>query len=208
MDVLADEWRALLSRIVPDADLATVERVGMELLSRWREPHRHYHTADHLAAVLSTVDQLGGSDAVRLAAWYHDAVYDPWAAPPANEEESAALAERELARLRVPPATVAEVARLVRLTAGHAADAGDPDGAVLCDADLAILAADGPAYDAYAAAVRREYAHVPEEAFRLARAAILTQLLALPALFRRQESHTRWEGKARANLHRELTTLT
>jgi len=38
------------------------------------------------------------------------------------------------------PDQVAEVARLVGLTAGHATTADDPDGELLCDADLAILA--------------------------------------------------------------------
>jgi predicted metal-dependent HD superfamily phosphohydrolase len=144
---------------------------------------------------------------VALAAWYHDAVYDPRAAPPDNEEASVALALRELPRLGVPPDVVAEVARLVRLTAGHHAEPGDHNGALLCDADLAVLAADEAEYDAYAAAVRREYAHVPEDAFRAGRAAVLEQLLALPQLYRLPDTHAAWEARARANLAREVTSL-
>ena len=101
-----------------------------------------------------------------------------------NEERSAALAERALAETDLPDATVAEVARLVRLTTTHDPDEGDRDGAVLCDADLAILAADPERYAAYAAAVREEYAAVPDEAFREGRAAVLRGLLDLPSLFR------------------------
>ncbi|MGW5671933.1 HD domain-containing protein, partial [Micromonospora sp. NPDC003776] len=102
---------------------------------------------------------------------------------------------------------VTEVRRLVLLTAGHAVPPEDPDGALLCDADLAILAAPPAAYDRYAAAVRREYAHVPDPAFRAGRAQVLTALLALPALYRLPEPHARWESAARANLARELATL-
>jgi len=204
MDILLSRWRAVLGG---GADPATVDSTGTELLDRWREPHRHYHTVDHLTTVLSIVERFGGSAAVELAAWYHDAVYDPRAAPPANEEASAELAARQLPDLGVPPDTVDEVCRLIRLTASHAAEPGDPNGALLCDADLAILAAGEPAYDAYAAAVRREYAHVPDDAFRLGRAAVLHHLLGLPQLYRLPQPHAEWEAKARANLTRELTRL-
>jgi len=207
MDILAEQWRAILARVAPNADPATVDRTGADLLARWAEPHRHYHTVAHLTFVLSTVDKLRGGDEVRLAAWYHDAVYDPTAGPAANEEASAELAERELATLDVPAPTVAEVARLVRLTIGHDAQPGDANGALLCDADLAILAADQPAYDAYAQAVRREYAHVPDDAFRAGRAAVLRHLLAQPTLYHHPSAHPHREEKARANLTRELHTL-
>jgi predicted metal-dependent HD superfamily phosphohydrolase len=153
------------------------------------------------------VDRYGGSAAVALAAWYHDAVYDPRAAPPDNEEASATLASHELASMGVPPDTVAEVGRLVRLTAGHQAEPGDHNGALLCDADLAILAADEAEYDAYAAAVRREYAQVPEDAYRAGRTAVLEHLLALPELYRLADLRAAWEARARANLRREITRL-
>jgi predicted metal-dependent HD superfamily phosphohydrolase len=180
-----------------------------ELLARWSEPHRHYHTADHLRHVLSIVDEHAAladdADAVRLAAWFHDAVYDPRAHD--NEERSAALAAERLAGAGVPAGVVAEVVRLVRLTAGHAVADGDRNGALLVDADLAILAADPSAYDAYAAAIRREYVHVPEPAFREGRAAILRHLAALPDLYRIVPQRANWTARARSNLRRELVRL-
>lgn len=183
---------------------------GAALLARWREPHRAYHDEDHLTSMLSTVDRHAGKaddpDLVRLAVWYHDAVYDPTA--PGNEEASARLAESELAALGVAEHAVAEVARLVRLTAGHAVTDDDRNGALLCDADLAVLARPPADYERYTRAVRREYAHVPDELFRLGRAAVLRGLLDLPALFRDPELAARWEAPARANLTRELAELT
>ncbi|MFB9838486.1 HD domain-containing protein, partial [Actinoallomurus acaciae] len=126
------------------------ETLGADLLRRYAEPHRRYHTTEHLADVLDHVDELAGeaadADAVRLAAWFHDAVYDPTRGD--NEERSAVLAERMLADTDLPAATVAEVARLVRLTATHDPAEGDRDGAVLCDADLAVLAAPPDRYAA------------------------------------------------------------
>lgn len=207
---LLDRWR-IAARGAGAGSGLTSTGAGEQLLARWREPHRHYHTVAHLTAVLDVVDEhadlAGRPDVVRLAAWFHDAVYDPRAAGDANERDSAALAESVLAGLGVPAPTAAEVRRLVLLTAGHTVAPGDPDGALLCDADLAVLAAPPADYDRYAAAIRREYAHVPEPAFRAGRAAVLTGLLALPALFRLPPLAARWEEPARDNVRRELAAL-
>ncbi|MET7966747.1 metal-dependent phosphohydrolase [Micromonospora sp. NPDC005305] len=210
MDELIDRWRNA-ARAAGATDPAAVERGGARLLAGWREPHRHYHTVSHLRAVLDVVDTYAGSarrpDLVRLSAWCHDAVYDPRAGGDANERASAELGGDLLAAAGLPADAVTGVRRLVLLTAGHAVGPDDPDGALLCDADLAILAAVPADYDRYAAAVRREYAHVADPDFRAGRAAVLTGLLALPALYRLPEPRTRWESRARANLTRELATL-
>ncbi|MER5885111.1 hypothetical protein ABT160_14890 [Streptomyces sp. NPDC001941] len=180
------------------------------LLARWAEPQRRYHTTAHLTAVLDHVDTLAGHaedlQLVRLAAWFHDAVYRPDRSE--NEERSAALAERALPEAGLTPEATAEVARLVRLTVTHAPEDDDANGAVLCDADLAILASAPDAYAAYAAAVREEYSFVPSDAFRAGRADVLRQLLALPRLFRTPYGRSEWEEQARENLSTELGLLT
>ncbi|MFG2354324.1 hypothetical protein [Streptomyces sp. NPDC048521] len=179
------------------------------LLARWQEPQRRYHTLAHLTAVLDHVDVLQGHaadpDVVRLAAWFHDAVYLPERSE--NEERSARLAERALPEAGVPDARTAEVARLVRLTVTHDPADDDRDGQVLCDADLAILAAPPSAYAAYTAEVRAEYHFVPDDAFREGRSAILRRLLGLPRLFRTPYGQERWEATARYNLASELELL-
>ncbi|MFJ3977917.1 hypothetical protein [Streptomyces sp. NPDC090021] len=180
------------------------------LLTAWAEPQRRYHTTAHLADVLARIDVLAphAADpaAVRLAAWFHDAVYRPDRSE--NEERSAALAERALPELGIDAARTAEVARLVRLTVTHDPAPGDTDGEVLCDADLAVLAGTPQEYAAYAAAVRDEYGFVPDDAFRTGRAAVLRQLLDLPRLFRTPHGTAHWEAPARANLAAELAALT
>ncbi|WP_306186692.1 hypothetical protein [Streptomyces sp. MK5] len=179
------------------------------LLARWQEPQRHYHTLTHLTAVLEHVDVLAeyaaDPDVVRLAAWFHDAVYLPERSE--NEERSARLAERALPEAGVPEAKTAEVARLVRLTVTHDPADDDADGQVLCDADLAVLASAPSGYAAYAAAVREEYHFVPNDAFREGRAAVLRQLLALPHLFRTPYAQRHWEATARYNITSELEML-
>nr|WP_095873579.1 hypothetical protein [Streptomyces sp. TLI_235] len=205
-DALLDRWNELLRRCGAAAD---PEPYGRDLLARWSEPQRRYHTVAHLTAVLDHVDALAGRaenvDAVRLAAWFHDAVYRPDRSE--NEERSAQLAVRALREAGLAEQLVDETARLVRLTAGHGCESGDRNGEVLCDADLAILGTDPDRYAAYTAAVREEYGFVPEEAFRAGRAAILRQLLELPALYRTPEALARFDAAARANLAAELRSL-
>lgn len=210
LDGLLARWCAAAVAAGATRD-AAIAPAGADLLARWGEPHRRYHNVDHLAAVLAVVDAAADHanrpDLVRLAAWCHDAVYDPRAGGDANERASAALAADLLTGLGVPPEAVHEVVRLVLLTAVHRVEPDDRDGALLCDADLAILAAPAAEYDRYAAAIRAEYAHVPDPEFRAGRAAVLRSLLALPALFHTPDLARRGEQPARDNLRRELTRL-
>ncbi|ELS54169.1 HD domain-containing protein [Streptomyces viridochromogenes] len=210
LDDLRSRWlRTLLAARADDSCTRSPQRYGEELLRRWSEPQRRYHTVEHLAAVLGHIDVLeeyaGDVVAVRLAAWFHDAVYLPERST--NEERSARLAERALPEAGVPAERTAEVARLVRLTTGHDPAPDDRDGQVLCDADLAILAAPPSAYAAYTAAVREEYHFVPNDAFREGRSAVLRQLLSLPSLFRTPYGQEKWEATARYNLSAELEML-
>ncbi|WP_409329032.1 HD domain-containing protein [Trujillonella humicola] len=195
-------WSALAG------DSATSRTEWAAVLDAWGQPHRRYHDLAHLAAVLGIVAELEGAAAdpaaVRLAAWYHDVVYDPERGD--NEEVSA---ERARAGLRglVPGDRVAEVARLVLLTAGHDAGPDDANGAVLCDADLAVLASPPQAYAAYASAVRLEYGHLSDEEFTAGRIAVLERLLGLETLYRLPAVAADWTPRARANLTAELSLL-
>jgi predicted metal-dependent HD superfamily phosphohydrolase len=189
-------------------DSPTARTEWAAVVGAWAEPHRRYHDLAHLAAVLGIVGELAGHAAdpaaVRLAAWYHDVAYDPRRGD--NEEVSAARARIGLLGL-VDEATVAEVERLVLLTAGHDPAPGDANGAVLCDADLAVLAGPPEAYAAYASAVRAEYGHLSDEVFTAERTAVLERLLTLPALYRLPETAAQWSDRAWANLTAELSLL-
>lgn len=188
--------------------------LASEVASCYAQPHRRYHTGEHLAEVVAEVERLlpgepgADSDAVRLAAWFHDVVYDPTAGSGANEEASAAFAVRELTSVGVARTIADEVARLVRLTAGHAVPAGDTSAAVLIDADLAILATEPARYYRYSADVRAEYAALDDVTWRHGRTGILRRFLAEPHLFHAGPDRADRDGRARANLKRELTTLT
>lgn len=202
------------------------------LLTRYREPHRRYHTLSHLACVLAALDELatnltdGDSPhdlaAVRLAALFHDAVYQPQSHD--NEAASSVLAAECARQLGWSDARAGHVAAMVLATAGHtepqradghhdSADASEAvaraaaDTAVLLDADLSVLAADSSVYAAYTKGVRAEYAHVADDAWQVGRARILRGLLAHHHLYSTPFARERWEARARANLLGELAEL-
>lgn len=164
----------------------------------------------HLRTVLRHIETLRphavDPSACVVAAWFHDAVYD--GRPGADERASADLAGSVLGRLGVPADRVAEVVRLVELTATHTPGTDDANGAVLCDADLAILASPPDEYAAYVDKVRAEYAHVPAEDFRAGRTAVLRHLLDRDPLYVTSTARELWESTARENLTTELSGMT
>jgi predicted metal-dependent HD superfamily phosphohydrolase len=189
-------WPALLAQHTDVRD---------RLVEAYDGADRGYHDTRHLTEVLEHVERLlehehADRDAVLLAAWFHDAVYDEHGD---NERRSAELAAEQLTG-HVPTELVDEVARLVRVTAHHRPDQHDLNAQVLCDADLAILAADEQRYAEYVDGVRREYAYVDDLVFAAGRAAVLVDLLDKPTLFHTKYARQHWEARGRANVEREL----
>jgi predicted metal-dependent HD superfamily phosphohydrolase len=183
------------------------------ILSRHREPHRRYHTAVHVMWVLRHVDDLIAAspepidaEVVRAAALFHDIVYDPRSSD--NEHNSALLAVDALGPLGWQPQRVARVATLIEATAGHDADViAGADGAILLDADLAILGSAPAEYRAYVTGVRAEYGHVAPDAWRTGRAAVLRSFLDRRAIYATTTMLALRERRARANLTAELVEL-
>lgn len=179
--------------------------IGKRVLARWREPHRRYHDASHLAEVLDRLESLAGEvpRPVRLAAWYHDAVYD--GVPGQDEEASAALADSEL-RGVVSVGERAEVARLIRLTIDHSPDQADQAGALLCDADLAILAAVPGRYHVSLRDIRYEYRALGRRDFLEGRRALVEGFVRAQ-LFHTPQGLRQWQQSARDNLEAERLRL-
>jgi len=181
------------------------------VVSRHREPARHYHDLRHVGWVVRHSQNIAAGhpvddlDAVVAAAFFHDAVYEPTRTD--NELASARLAERALGEIGWDRARSERVARLVLATTGHALDGADRDTAVLLAADLAVLAAEPARYTEYAAAVRREYAHVDDAGWKAGRAGVLHALLDRPRLFAPDLGLDDWEHRARANITAELAVL-
>lgn len=213
---LGSAWRRACLGAGVSAPEAQIEAVGRDLLARWMEPTRHHHSLRHLIDVLARVDELAEEthepDLVRLAAWFHGAVFD--AAERAayarrggeNERASAILARERLTSLGLPGPRVERVVALVTALQRHAPNPDDFDCAVLCDADLEVLAAEPQRYRAYLEDVRAEYAHLPVEEFVRARLAILRRLADRPRLYA-SPLGAAWEEQARENIAMETQRL-
>ncbi len=216
---LLDRWLADAELLAPRAghDLWLAE--GSMLLGCWSQEHRRYHTVEHLTEVLDVLDELAGAghlDArqallARAVGWYHDVHYDPAARPGSNEQRSAMMARDHLHRLGAEDWAVDAVEAGVLMTEDHdpeAARRAEPEVLdAVHDADLWILSAPQERYSAYRRQVREEYAHVPDDAFRAGRAAVLRGFAERERVYRTGHAHARWTARARANLAAELEDL-
>ena len=183
------------------------------LRTRYAAPGRHYHGQRHIDLLLALLPDirpaLASPDAVELAIWYHDAIYDPGSTD--NEAESAALLRTDLATIAAPQ-LIAQAATLILATTTHLVPPGlapplANDCAHFLDMDLSILGADPETFAWYTAAIRREYARVPEDHWNRRRPAILSGFLARDRLYLTQYFHTRFDTPARTNLRTAIAAF-
>jgi len=214
MPALITWWRQDVETLSPGADPTAVYDTGTDLMRRWTEPQRKYHTTTHLVEMFWALEELEEAGAIdswegalgRITAWFHDAVY---AVPDAgdNEARSAAIASEALPRLGFGLEGTTTVAHLVRASERHDLPATRGLEAAFHDADLWILSAPTDRFDAYCAQVREEYAGVPDAAYAQGRSAILIPFLERPRVYATDHAHTEWTERARENLRRELDRL-
>jgi len=193
-----------------------IETTCRRLLERWKQPDRHFHNDKHLVDMLARLDEIAeethNPDLVRLAAWYHGAIFSSVATKAytrsggEDEVASAELAREELGGLGVPEPALDRVEQLILGLKRHEAKAKDIDCLALSDADLAVLASDPQKYQAYRKKVRAEYAHIPLRHYLEARIAIIGKLLARRNIFVSPMGQ-QWEDAARENLSAELDRL-
>jgi len=199
-----EAWSALWRRLGARSDPRPLHA---EISRAYSEPHRHYHTLEHIARVLSLFDgaryRLRDADAAELALWLHDLVYDPRARD--NEARSAAYAARILDEGGVKPPVADRVTTLIMATR-HLGPPEDSDVRYVVDADLSILGGTPAEFDRYERQVRLEYAFRSEAEWREGRTRILRAFLERPRIFLTSEFE-RFEGPARANLERSLRHL-
>jgi predicted metal-dependent HD superfamily phosphohydrolase len=175
-----------------------------ELSSAYGEPTRAYHNLHHIGDCLLRLDEHAHPAidpvAVEFAIWFHDIVYDSHAS---DNEERSAVEAAEFLSATTHGAVVADLIRATR----HDGMPGSSDAALLCDIDLSILGRPPAAYDAYARAIRQEYAWVPLPDFVKGRTRVLESFLVRSSVFALEEMEKVYGAKARANLVREISTL-
>ena len=183
-----------------------------ELRQRYAEPHRHYHTQQHIDALLKELRTvpvpIHNREVVEAAIWFHDAIYDTRRQD--NEARSAELATTQLRDAGWDAVKIAFVEKLILATANHSVAANVlsdvPDAALFLDIDLSILGARTSVYDTYAKDIRQEFDWVPEADYRAGRLRVLTRFLAASRLFR-TDYYLELDIIACHNLQREQIAL-
>jgi predicted metal-dependent HD superfamily phosphohydrolase len=202
-----DRWVATWAALGVPVSTRVRERYA-DLVARYAEPHRHYHTLQHLSECFDRWPELRAhavnAAEVEVALWFHDAIYDTSRSD--NEALSAVLARDTALALGARGDSARRIHELVMFTR-HAIEPVGPDAQALVDTDLSILGAVPARFDEYERQVRLEYGWVPEAAFRERRAAILRQFLDRPHIFSTELFRERYEPRARANIARSLGAL-
>ncbi|WP_328700313.1 HD domain-containing protein [Caenimonas soli] len=201
-NLLSTSWRRMWAGLGATGDGAAAYE---ELLARYSEPWRKYHTLQHLRECIATFKSAAHLAAhpaeVEAGLWFHDAVYELQRSD--NEEQSAHLAQGRLSGVGVPSEVRARVAALV-LATKHTASPQDPDEQLLVDVDLSILGAAEPRFAEYERQIREEYSFVPEAMFREKRRAILQSFIARPRIYSTPHFFGLLEQQARVNLTRTV----
>jgi predicted metal-dependent HD superfamily phosphohydrolase len=170
---------------------------------------RHYHNLHHIHQVLTTIErfnlELQNPTAVRLAAWFHDFVYDSQASD--NEFQSAKLARELLTELNLSPEIIDRTQQLILATKGHQIDPNDIDRCIFLDADLAILGTSPTQYQDYARSIRQEYSWVPDAEYQAGRIKVLQSFLQRDRLYCTDLLFDELESIARTNMQQEIILL-
>lgn len=179
-----------------------------EVIARYSEPHRRYHTVRHPEECFEKLAEVrDGAEhpaEVEIALWYHDAIYDTRSKQ--NEAESAELARAKVLAAGGVEKSATRISQLIMATR-HDVVPNGKDAKLLVDVDLSILGATAERFDEYEQQVREEYSWVPESVFRKERRRILQTILARPSIFNTQLFIDRYEQQARDNIQRSITRL-
>jgi len=179
-----------------------------EVACHYAEPHRRYHTTDHVSHCLTQFDaarpHMADPDAVELAVWYHDVIYDVGAAD--NEARSASLFEVR-ADGAIAPERIAVVHDLIMVTVHTKVAPTSSDQAYMVDIDLSSFGLPWSRFLSDSVAVRDEFPHMPDQEFYPKQRNFLTSLLAREHFCYTAFFRARHERRARSNIERYLRDL-
>ncbi|MDM8522605.1 hypothetical protein QUF80_04465 [Desulfococcaceae bacterium HSG8] len=205
MAVYPEDWNRLWKELgVQENTDALFERLS----AAYSEPHRDYHTLVHVEDCLNELERscvlADHANEIRIAIWFHDAVYKPFATD--NEARSAQMAEKSLVEAGISPAVADRVSDLI-LATKHPCRPKTADASLIVDIDLSILGKPPDIFDAYEENIRYEYKRVPWFIYRKKRAELLKLFLSQERIYLRNEFRNRYEKQAMENIKRSVGRL-
>ena len=172
-----------------------------ELAALYGEPHRHYHTGAHIEHCLRQLDiaadRMDEPDAVEMAVWFHDAIYE--IPPKDNEARSAELfaaraGERGSERFR------SRVHQLIMATTHLDPPPRTLDESFMVDIDLSSFGRPWEEFLNDSRAVRAEMAHLSDAEFHPRQRRFLESLEARSRFCFTEFFRERHEHRARENI--------
>ncbi len=200
--LLKKRWLALFLPALPTQ--ATISAFHF-LVSKYNEPHRHYHNLEHINACLHHFDDINNliefPVAVEAAIWFHDIIYHPMGS--CNEKRSAEYARNTLLELGFSKNLTATVFHLILATA-HPSHPHSNDEQYLADIDLAVLGSDSDIFDTYEKTIRLEFGWMPGFIYKRQRKTFLKHLIARQSIYHTAYFIENLEEKALKNIERTV----
>lgn len=203
---LKNHFNQLCAPFTEDQQL--ISDLWKEIETRYSEKGRHYHNLLHLENMFRELDavKMNISDFTNLSfsVFYHDVIYD--ATSKANEEKSAAKAEKRLAELHINQDKISLVSEQILDTKSHQRS-DQEDTNYLLDADLSVLGKDFKTYLEYTQNIRKEYSIYPDFLYKPGRKKVLKHFLELESIFKTEYFKEKYEAQAKENIAKELQLL-
>lgn len=201
---LEARFREIVSRCAPEAEDGRLYRI---VADKYSEPHRRYHTLDHIRHCLEQLDRVQhlavDPDAIELALWFHDVIYDPTVDD--NELRSARFFDSHLG-VHLSGEQAARIHRLIMATE-HPSEPDDDDSRLMVDIDLSSFALPWEEFIRDTQDIQAEFAHVPEEQLIAGKLRFLGALLSRPRFYLTDYFHDRLESRARSNIEQHIRDI-
>lgn len=198
-DRFQQAWQSCLLDGAAD-DSSDIHR---RLIDAYLEPQRYYHSLEHIRHCHDMFDQcralLQQPQAIELAIWFHDAVFEPGKCD--NERLSADLYLQLSAAVHDAP-TRALVERLIMATLHDGENLDDSDACYMVDIDLSSFGLPWPEFLRDSNNLRRENARLGDAEYYRKQTGFQTCLLARERFFQTDFFAERYEQQARDNLAR------
>ena len=186
------------------------ESVFTELDEHYRQPHRYYHSGNHIDHCLSKMDMAmaepGASgnpnllDGIELAIWFHDVIYEPGAAD--NEQRSADwFAQRATGVL--PPNIISRIEGYIMSTTHHEPPI-DEGSKFVVDVDLSGFGLPPALFRRDGDNIRKEFDYMSETEFICGQTKFLKKLLGRSSIYSTSYFYDRYETRARQNINETI----
>jgi predicted metal-dependent HD superfamily phosphohydrolase len=204
-----DRFQALWRRCMIDGARDDSAAIHRRLLDGYGEPWRYYHTLEHIEHCIGWFDAcrplVDNPDALELAVWFHDVIYEP--GNPDNEAESAKLYLQLSDGVHLP-GTRDLVDRLIMATLHLGSSLADGDDArYMVDIDLSSFGLPWEEFLRDSENLRREAASLDDDTYYHKAKSFHDSLLARERFYYTDFFAARLEERARENIRRYLARI-